>query len=169
MLPDSVHYLLKTDVATRMETDCAQQVHCATLDRPRYEKYVLRHKHTLEHQGGRQVQRGCRREWHGEIVEGSYRAKRQCLSDGPNKGSKYAQECNRAKAGRYYPRVGRDVATYAGIVSASLSSVAFLCVLGALVGTVAEALTLGPIRAFDNFTVPFASAAALYLATPLML
>lgn len=61
------------------------------------------------------------------------------------------------------------VATYAGIVSASLSSVAFLCVLGALVGTVAEALTLGPIRAFDNFTVPFASAAALYLATPLML
>ena len=61
------------------------------------------------------------------------------------------------------------VATSAGIVSASLSSVVFLCVLGALIGTVAEALTLGPIRAFDNFTVPFASATALYLATPLML
>ncbi len=60
------------------------------------------------------------------------------------------------------------IAASAGIFSASVSSILLLCTLGALVGTVAEALTLGPIRAFDNFTVPFACAAALYLATPLV-
>lgn len=61
------------------------------------------------------------------------------------------------------------VAMSAGILSASLSSILILCVVAAFVGTVAEALTLGPIRAFDNFTVPFACAVALYLATPLVL
>ncbi len=61
------------------------------------------------------------------------------------------------------------VAMSAGILSASLSSILILCVVAASVGTVAEALTLGPIRAFDNFTVPFACAVALYLATPLVL
>ncbi len=58
------------------------------------------------------------------------------------------------------------VATFAGLVSASMGSILILCALGALVGTIAEALTLGPIRAFDNFTVPFACAAALCLAAP---
>ena len=62
-----------------------------------------------------------------------------------------------------------SVATSTGIISASLSSIIVLSIIGALVGTVAEALTLGPIRAFDNFTVPFACAAALYLATPLVM
>lgn len=61
------------------------------------------------------------------------------------------------------------IAASAGIVSANLGSILMLCLLGAFVGTVAEALTLGPIRAFDNFTVPFASAVALYLAAPLIL
>jgi len=62
-----------------------------------------------------------------------------------------------------------SVAGSTGIISAGVSSIAVLCIIGALVGTAAEALTLGPIRAFDNFTVPFTSAAALYLATPLVL
>ena len=56
-----------------------------------------------------------------------------------------------------------------GIVSASLISVLILSIVSAFVGTVAEALTVGPIRAFDNFTVPFACAIALFLATPLIL
>ena len=56
-----------------------------------------------------------------------------------------------------------------GIMSASLTSILMLCVLGALVGSVAEALTVGPIRAFDNFTVPFACAIALFLASPFIL
>ena len=55
-----------------------------------------------------------------------------------------------------------------GIMSASLISVLTLSILGAFVGTLAEALTIGPIRAFDNFTVPFACAIALVLATPLI-
>jgi phytol kinase len=56
-----------------------------------------------------------------------------------------------------------------GIMSASLASILLLCILGAFVGTVAEALTVGPIRAFDNFTVPFACAITLSLATPFIL
>ncbi len=61
------------------------------------------------------------------------------------------------------------VTTLTGVMSVSLGSVFTLSVLGALVGTVAEALTLGPIRAFDNFTVPFTCAAALYFLTPAVL
>jgi len=61
------------------------------------------------------------------------------------------------------------IATSAGILFASLAAILILCLLGAFIGTVAEAFTLGPIRAFDNFTVPFACAIALYLATPLVL
>jgi len=61
------------------------------------------------------------------------------------------------------------VAWSTGIVSANFASIFILCLVGAIVGTVAEALTLGPIRAFDNFTVPFTSAAALYLGTHLVL
>jgi phytol kinase len=64
--------------------------------------------------------------------------------------------------------VSYALALSTGIVSASLISVLMLSILGAFVGTVAEALTVGPIRAFDNFTVPFACAVALFLATPLI-
>jgi phytol kinase len=65
--------------------------------------------------------------------------------------------------------VAYSLALYTGVISATLISVLGLCALGAAVGTVAEALTVGPIRAFDNFTVPFACAIALFLATPLIL
>ena len=64
--------------------------------------------------------------------------------------------------------VSYALALSTGIVSATLISVLMLSILGAFVGTVAEALTVGPIRAFDNFTVPFACAVALFLATPLI-
>jgi phytol kinase len=56
-----------------------------------------------------------------------------------------------------------------GIMSAGLASILLLSILGAFVGTVAEAFTVGPIRAFDNFTVPFACAIALLLATPFVI
>ena len=62
-----------------------------------------------------------------------------------------------------------SLALYTGLVSANLVAVLGLSLLGAFVGTVAEALTVGPIRAFDNFTVPFACAIALFLATPLII
>jgi phytol kinase len=65
--------------------------------------------------------------------------------------------------------VAYSLAWYTGIMSANLMSVLELCLVGAFVGTVAEALTIGPIRAFDNFTVPFACAIALFFATPLIL
>jgi len=58
-----------------------------------------------------------------------------------------------------------SVAASTGLISASVGSILALCITGAFVGTIVEALTLGPIRAFDNFTVPFSSAAVLYVAT----
>jgi len=58
------------------------------------------------------------------------------------------------------------VALSTGIMSSSLVSMLILCSLGALAGTVTEALTVGPIRSFDNFTVPFACAIALFSVTP---
>jgi phytol kinase len=61
------------------------------------------------------------------------------------------------------------IATSTGIMTASLGSILMLSAIGALVGTVAEALTLGPIRPFDNFTVPFACALALYLSTSFLI
>ncbi len=60
------------------------------------------------------------------------------------------------------------IALSTGIMSTSLASILILCSLGALVGTFAEALTIGPIRPFDNFTVPFACAMVLFLVTPLI-
>jgi dolichol kinase len=65
--------------------------------------------------------------------------------------------------------VAYSLSLYTGIMSASFISVLGLCILGAFVGAVAEALTVGPIRAFDNFTVPFACAIALFFATSLLL
>ncbi len=64
--------------------------------------------------------------------------------------------------------VSYALALFTGITSANLMSIIILCFLGALVGTVAEALTIGPIRPFDNFTVPFGCAIALFLITPLI-
>jgi len=61
-----------------------------------------------------------------------------------------------------------SIAVSTGIMFASLGSILVLCTIGALVGTVAEALTLSHVRAFDNFTVPFTCAVALYLVTPLV-
>lgn len=61
------------------------------------------------------------------------------------------------------------IAASTGIVPARLGPMLVLSAVGALVGTIAEAFTLGLIRSFDNFTVPFACAAALYLATPFLL
>lgn len=64
--------------------------------------------------------------------------------------------------------VAYSLALFTGIMSSSFISILMLSALGALVGTVVEALTVGPIRAFDNFTVPLACAIALFLATPLV-
>jgi len=50
-----------------------------------------------------------------------------------------------------------------GILSVDMLTVAYACLVGALVGTIVEAVTVGPIKPFDNFTVPFSSAIAMYL------
>jgi len=56
-----------------------------------------------------------------------------------------------------------------GIIATSVTNIAILSVTGAVVGTLVEACTIGPLRAFDNFSVPFSSAAAMYLVSLLIL
>jgi len=54
------------------------------------------------------------------------------------------------------------VSIRSGILSIDMSTVALTCLIGALVGAIVEAVTVGPIKHFDNFTVPFSSAIAMY-------
>jgi len=49
------------------------------------------------------------------------------------------------------------------LLSVDMLTVALTCLVGALVGTIVEAVTVGPIKPFDNFTVPFSSAIAMYV------
>jgi len=48
-------------------------------------------------------------------------------------------------------------------ISLSMASILFKAIIGSAVGSVTEALTLGPLEPFDNFTVPIISAMAVYL------
>lgn len=50
------------------------------------------------------------------------------------------------------------------IVATSMTNIALLSLTGAVVGTIVEACTVGPLKAFDNFTVPLSAAAAMYIA-----
>jgi len=49
------------------------------------------------------------------------------------------------------------------ILNLDVLTVALTCLVGAAVGTIVEAVTVGPIKPFDNFTVPFSSAIAMYV------
>ena len=49
----------------------------------------------------------------------------------------------------------------------SLYEILALATIAAAVGTVVEAFTLGPLRHFDNFTVPLVVAAVLYFVSTL--
>jgi len=54
------------------------------------------------------------------------------------------------------------VSIQSGILSIDMWTVALTCLVGAFAGTIVEAVTVGPIKPFDNFTVPFSSAVAMY-------
>ncbi|MBS7622769.1 hypothetical protein KEJ39_03735 [Candidatus Bathyarchaeota archaeon] len=54
------------------------------------------------------------------------------------------------------------VSLQTGIVASSAASAVTLALIGSISGTIAEACTVGPLKAFDNFTVPLSSAAAMY-------
>jgi len=52
-----------------------------------------------------------------------------------------------------------------GIISTSMINLMIVSLTGAVVGTLVEACTTGPLRPFDNFTVPLSAAAAMYLVS----
>jgi len=53
------------------------------------------------------------------------------------------------------------LATYLGVRVFTLSEILILAAFASAVGAIAEALTLGPLRSFDNLTVPLLTALAL--------
>jgi phytol kinase len=55
------------------------------------------------------------------------------------------------------------VADIAGISSLPITRMLTVSFLGALIGTIAEGSSIGPLKPFDNFTVPLLSASAMYL------
>ncbi len=50
-----------------------------------------------------------------------------------------------------------------GVSSLPISRIVAISFIGAIVGCIAEAASIGPLRAFDNFTVPILSALAMFL------
>jgi phytol kinase len=56
------------------------------------------------------------------------------------------------------------VATLAGVSSLHITRILTVSFLGAVIGTIAEGASIGPLKPFDNFTVPLLSAFVMYLA-----
>jgi len=61
--------------------------------------------------------------------------------------------------------VAWTVGSLAGVSNVPTVRIVSVSFLGALAGCVAEAASIGPLRPFDNFTVPFSSALLMYLAS----
>lgn len=56
------------------------------------------------------------------------------------------------------------VATLTGVSSLSMTMVLTVSFLGAIIGAIVEGASIGPLKPFDNFTVPLLSALVMYLA-----
>ena len=56
------------------------------------------------------------------------------------------------------------VATLTGVSSLPITRILTVSFLGAMIGAIAEGASIGPLKPFDNFTVPLFSASAMYLA-----
>jgi len=52
-----------------------------------------------------------------------------------------------------------------GVTSLSMSRIVIVSFIGAVVGCLAEAASIGPLKPFDNFTVPILSALAMFLSS----
>ena len=57
--------------------------------------------------------------------------------------------------------VAFTIATYLGVRVFTVSQILVLTVFASAAGAITEAMTLGPLRSFDNFTVPLLTALAL--------
>lgn len=57
---------------------------------------------------------------------------------------------------------GLSILNLSPSVSLSFSDIMFQATIASIVGSIAEILTMGALRAFDNFTVPFTVATVLY-------
>jgi len=55
------------------------------------------------------------------------------------------------------------VTTLTGVSSLPITRILTVSFLGAMIGTIAEGASIGPLKPFDNFTVPLLSALVMYL------
>ena len=59
--------------------------------------------------------------------------------------------------------IALTIGNITGISSIPLTKVIIMSFLGSLIGSLAEGASIGPLKPFDNFTVPILSALAMYL------
>jgi phytol kinase len=57
------------------------------------------------------------------------------------------------------------IAFQSGLIVSSIAMLLFIPFIGSLIGTISEACSIGPLKPFDNFTVPLSAAAVMYLFT----
>lgn len=55
------------------------------------------------------------------------------------------------------------IALQSGLIVSSITILLIISFIGALIGTISEACSIGPLKPFDNFTVPFSAAAVMYI------
>ena len=57
------------------------------------------------------------------------------------------------------------IAFQSGLIVSSIAMLLFIPFIGSLIGTISEACSIGPLKPFDNFTVPLSAAVVMYLFT----
>ena len=57
------------------------------------------------------------------------------------------------------------IALKSGLIASSIAMLLVITFVGSLIGTVSEACSIGPLKPFDNFTVPISAAAVMYFFT----
>lgn len=60
------------------------------------------------------------------------------------------------------------IALQSGLIVSSITLLLIISFMGALIGTISEACSIGPLKPFDNFTVPISAAAVMYIFSSFM-
>jgi dolichol kinase len=60
------------------------------------------------------------------------------------------------------------IALQSGLIVLSITTLLIISLIGALIGTISEACSIGSLKPFDNFTVPFSAAAVMYIFSSLI-
>jgi phytol kinase len=57
------------------------------------------------------------------------------------------------------------ISLQSGLIVTSITGLLIISFIGALIGTVSEGCSIGPLKPFDNFTVPLSAAVVMYVVS----